>query len=129
MLLLLSVKADIQFTVLGTEGGRLSRPRQCSKRAQLVCKVVLSRDKQLPVSFHTTVCMLPLDHRDLQRHVGVNNLPKVVTRQWWPAIELAIVQLQIQHPNHFTTEKLRACILITWYQKLPNQARNGTHIR
>jgi len=26
-------------------------------------------------------CVLPLDHCDLQRHVGTYNLPKVVTRQ------------------------------------------------
>jgi len=43
----------------------ISRPRHCRKGAQPVPKAV----------------MPSLNHCDLQRHVGVNNLPKVVTRQ------------------------------------------------
>ena len=64
-----------------TEGGRLSWPRHCRKGVQPVPKVVHCsgcRDK------HN--CPRPLtpqsiNHCDLQRHVGVNNLPKVATRQ------------------------------------------------
>jgi len=41
--------------------------------------------------------MLPLDHCDLQRHVVVNNLPKVVT----PRIELAPMELAVGRPNHY----------------------------
>jgi len=62
------------------EGGRLSQPRHCSKDVQPMPKVVYrssSRNKHnclrplTPQSF-----MLPLNHCDLQRHVGVNNLPE-----------------------------------------------------
>jgi len=67
-----------------TEGGRLSRPRHCRKGAQPVPKAVHCsgcRDKhnwQRPL---TPQSIMPLlNHCDLLRHVGVNNLPKVITR-------------------------------------------------
>jgi len=44
--------------------------------------------------------MLPLDHCDLQGHVGVNSLPKVVTRQrrGWEFL-LATIELLVQRPK------------------------------
>ena len=66
------------------EGGRLSRPRHCSKGVQLVSKAAFHSvywDKH-NCSWPLTpqLGMVPLDRCDLQRHMGVNNLPKVVTR-------------------------------------------------
>ena len=67
------------------EGGRLSRPRHCRKGAQLVPKAVHRsgcRDKHNRSRPLTPQSIMPsLNHCDLLRHVGVNNLPKVVTRQ------------------------------------------------
>jgi len=68
-----------------TKGGRLSRPRHCRKGTQPVPKAVHRsgcRDKHnwpQPVTLQSI--MPSLNHCDLLRHVGVNNLPKVVTRQ------------------------------------------------
>jgi len=74
-----------------TEGGRLSRPRHCRKGAQPVTKAIYCsgcRDKHSrlwwdsylgPLTPHSD--MLALDHCDLQRHVAVTNLPKVVSLQ------------------------------------------------
>ena len=68
-----------------SEGGRLSRPRHYRKGTQPLTKAVHRsgcHDKHnwprplAPQSF-----MPSLDHCDLQRHVGVNNLPKVVSPQ------------------------------------------------
>ena len=61
------------------EGGRLSQPMHCSKDVQPLPKVVYrssSRNKHnclrpLTPQPH----MLPLDYCDLQRQIGVNNLP------------------------------------------------------
>ena len=68
-----------------TEGGRLSRPRHCRKGAQPVPKAVHRsgcRDKHnWPRPLMPQSIMLSLNHSDLPRHVGVNNLPTVVTRQ------------------------------------------------
>jgi len=68
-----------------TEGGRLSRPRHCRKGAQPVLKAVHRsgcRDKHnWPRPLTPQSIMPSLNHWDLLRHVGVNNLPKVVTRQ------------------------------------------------
>ena len=98
-----------------TEGGRLSRPRHCRKGAQPVPKAVHRsgcRDKHnwpRPL----TPQPIMLDHCDLLRHVGVNNLPKVVTSQlggqesdsrkneWW-----------ILCSNHQTTEP--PCVVYIW---------------
>ena len=73
------------LVLLSHGGGRLSRPRHCRKGAQLMPKAVHRsgcRDKHnwpLPL---TPQSIIPsLNHCDLLRHVGVNNLPKVVTRQ------------------------------------------------
>jgi len=68
-----------------TEGGRLSRPRHCRKGAQPVSKAVHRsgcRDKHNRPRPLTPQSVMPsLNRCDLPRHVGVNNLPKVVTRQ------------------------------------------------
>ena len=68
-----------------TEGGRLSRPRHCRKGAQPVPKAVHRsgcRDKHNRPRPLTPQSIMPsLNHCDIQMHVGVNNLPKVVTRQ------------------------------------------------
>ena len=69
-----------------TEGGRLSRPRHCRKGAQPVPKAVHHsgcRDKHnWPRPLTPQSIMPSLNICDLLRHVhGVNNLPKVVTRQ------------------------------------------------
>ena len=68
-----------------TEGGRLSQPRHCRKGAQPVPKAVHRsgcRDKHNWLRPLTPQSITPsLNHCDLPRHVGVNNLPKVVTRQ------------------------------------------------
>ena len=67
-----------------TEGGRLSQPRHCRKGAQSVPKTVHRsgcRDKHNWPRPLTPQSIIPsLNHCDLLRHVGVNNLPKVVTR-------------------------------------------------
>jgi len=50
-----------------------------------------------------------LNHCDLLRHVGVNNLPKVVTRQRRgrePVIELATFESQVQPLGYRATEPL-----------------------
>jgi len=69
------------------EGGRLSRPRHCRKGAQPMPKAVHRngcRDKHnWPRPLTPQSIMPSLNHCDLLRHVGVNNLPKVVTRQRW----------------------------------------------
>ena len=66
-------------------GGRLSRPRHCRKGAQPVPKAVHRsgcRDKHnWPRPLTPQSVMPSLNQCDLLRHVGVNNLPKVVTRQ------------------------------------------------
>jgi len=66
-----------------TEGGRLSRPRHCRKGAPPVPKAVHHsgcRDKHNRPRPVTPQSIMPsLNHCDLLRHVGVNNLPKVVT--------------------------------------------------
>jgi len=69
-----------------TEGGRLSRPRHCRKGAQPVPKAVHRSgycDKQLAAVSHTAVshAVAKPFYCDLLRHVGLNNLHKVVTRQ------------------------------------------------
>jgi len=68
-----------------TEGGRLSRPRHCRKGAQPVPKAEHRsgcHDKHnWPWPLTPQSIMPSLNHCDLLRHVGANNLPKVVTRQ------------------------------------------------
>ena len=68
-----------------TEGGRLSRPRHCRKGAQPVPKAVHRsgcHDKRnWPRPLTQQSIMPSLNRCDLLRHVGVNNLPKVVARQ------------------------------------------------
>ena len=68
-----------------TEDGRLIRPRHCRKGAQHVPKTVHCsgcRDKHnWPQSLTPQSIMPSLNHCELLRHVGVNNLPKVVTLQ------------------------------------------------
>jgi len=68
-----------------TELGRLSRPRHCRKGAQSMPKTVHRsgyRDKHNWLQPVTPQSIMPLlNHYDLQRQVGVNNLPKIVTRQ------------------------------------------------
>ena len=68
-----------------TECGRLSRPRHYRKGAQPVPKAVHRsgcRDKHnWPRPITPQSVMPSLNHCNLLRHVGVNNLPKVVTRQ------------------------------------------------
>jgi len=82
LLLLLSPKADTHFTI---PWRRLSRPRHCRKGAQPVPKAVHRsgcRDKHKWPQPLTPQSIMPLpNHCDLQGRVGVNNLPKVVTRQ------------------------------------------------
>jgi len=67
------------------EGGRLSRPRHCRKGAQPVPTAVHRsgwRDKHNWPGPLTLQSIMPLlNHCDLLRHVGLNNLPKVVTWQ------------------------------------------------
>jgi len=67
------------------DGGRLSRPRHCKKGAQPVTKTVHRsgcHDKHNWLQPLTPQSVMPsLNHCNLQRHVGVNNLSKVVTRQ------------------------------------------------
>ena len=73
------------FIYRPTEGGRLSRPRHCRKGAQPVPKVVHCSgccDKHNWPRPLTPQSIVPsLNHCDLLWHVGVINLPKVVTRQ------------------------------------------------
>ena len=68
-----------------TEGGRLSRPRHCRKGAQPVPKAVHHsgcHDKHnWPRPLILQSIMPSLNHCDLLRRMGVNNLPNVVTRQ------------------------------------------------
>jgi len=64
------------------EGGRLSQPRHCRKGAQpvpmlLIAEAVVINTTACGLSHHSNAC-LPLDHCDLQRQMGVSNLPKVV---------------------------------------------------
>jgi len=77
-------KSDTHF-YRPTEGVRLSRLRHCSKGAQSVPKTVYHsgcRDKHnWPRPLTPQSIMPSLNHCDLLRHVGVNNLPKVVVRQ------------------------------------------------
>jgi len=67
------------------QGGRLSRPRHCRKGAQPMPKAVHRsgcRDKHNWPRPLTPLSIMPsLNHCDLPRHVGVNNLPKIVTRK------------------------------------------------
>jgi len=76
----------------------VGRPRHCRKGVQPMTMAVHRsgcRDKQLDAASHTA------DHYDLQRHVDVNNLPKVVNSAvQHPLIELATVELQVQRPYH-----------------------------
>ena len=68
-----------------TEGGRLSRPRHCRKGVQPVPKTVhrsgCCDEHNWPRPLTQQSIMPSLNHCDLLRHLGVNNLPKVVTRQ------------------------------------------------
>ena len=71
--------------ILPSHGGvRLNRPRHCRKGAQpcprlYIPVAVVINNWPRPL---TPQSIMPLlNHCDLQRHVGVNNLPKVVTRQ------------------------------------------------
>jgi len=68
-----------------TEGGRLSRPRHCRKGTQPVPKAVhrsgCCDEHNWPRPLTPQSIVPSLNHCDLPRHVGVNNLPKVVTRQ------------------------------------------------
>ena len=83
LLLLLSVKADTHFTIPKRVEGWVDLGT-AKKGVQPVPKAVHRsgcRDKhnyQQPLTLQSV--MPPLDHCDLQRHVGVNNLPKVVAR-------------------------------------------------
>ena len=67
--------------------GKLSQPRHCRKGAQPMPKAVGlhrsgCRDKHNCLQPLTPQSIMPtLNHCDLPRHLGVNNLPKVVTRQ------------------------------------------------
>ena len=67
------------------EGGRLSWPRHCRKGAQPVPTTVHRsgcRDKHnWPWPLTPQSIMPSLNHCNLLRHVGVNNLPMVVTQQ------------------------------------------------
>ena len=64
------------------EGGRLSRPRDCRKGVQPMPKAVHRSDKHNCLRpFTPQSVMPPIDRCDLQRQIGVNNLPKVVTGQ------------------------------------------------
>jgi len=88
-----------------TEGGRLSRPRHYRKGAQPVPKTVhLSgcRDEHnWPRPLTPQSIMPSLNHWDLLRHVGVNNLPKVCySTASRPGIELATCKLQVQCLSH-----------------------------
>jgi len=91
-LLLLSPKADTHFTVPRKVEGCVNlgtAVRECSSpcpRLNIAMAVVINTTNCLrwdsnmgPLTPQS--CMLPLDHCDLQRHMGVNNLAKVVTRQ------------------------------------------------
>jgi len=66
------------------EGGRLNRHSHCRKGAQPMPKAVHRsgcRDKHNSPRPLTPQSIMPsLNHCDLQRHLGVNNLPKVVTQ-------------------------------------------------
>jgi len=73
-----------------TAGGRLSWPWHCRKGVQPVPKAVYHNGCHNKHSFccprwdlnlGPLTLQLPLNHCDLQRRMGVNNLPKVVTRQ------------------------------------------------
>ena len=67
------------------EGGMLSQPRHCRKGAQPVPKAVHRsgcRDKRnWPRPLTPQSIMPSLNDCDLQRHVGMNSLPKVVAQQ------------------------------------------------
>jgi len=86
------------------EGGRLSRPRHCRKDAQPVPKAVHRsgcRDKyNWPRPLTPQSIMPSLNHCDLLRHVGVNNLPKVNSTAPRPGIELTACELQVQCLSH-----------------------------
>ena len=66
------------------KGGTMSQPRHCSKGVQPCprlyyhsgCRV--RHNCQRPLTLQP--CTLPLDHCNLWRQMGMNNLPKVVTR-------------------------------------------------
>jgi len=81
-----------------TEGGRLSWPRHCSKGAQLMAvhRSGCHDKHNCPQALTPQSVMPPLNHCDLPRHMGVNNLPKVVTQQRHGR-EL---NSQVQHSNH-----------------------------
>jgi len=94
------------------DGGRLSRPRHCRKGAQHVPEAVHSsgcRDKHDCPWPHYAIRMLPLDSCDLQRQIGVNNLPKVVTQQHsgWAS------------NSQPSSSESDALISNYWYTKLP----------
>jgi len=57
--------------------------------------------------------MPALDRCDLPTHVGVNNLPKLVTRQRaaQPGIELVTIESEVKHPKHYTIEP-SVCVYI-----------------
>jgi len=67
------------------EGGKLSRPKHYRKGAQPVPKAVNHSgccDRHKCPWLLTPQSVMPsLNHCNLQRHMGVNNLPKIVTRQ------------------------------------------------
>ena len=72
--------------ILPSHGGwKVSRPRHCRKGAQPVPKTVHRsgcHDKHnWPQPLTPQSVMPSLNHCDLLRHMGVNNLPKVATRQ------------------------------------------------
>jgi len=64
-----------------TKDGRLSRARHCSKGVQHVLKAVHRSGCRVkhncPRPFTPQSSMLPLNHCDLQKQVGVNNLPVI----------------------------------------------------
>ena len=71
--------------ILPSQGGRLSRPRCSRKGAQPVPKAVhrssCRHKHNWPRPLTPQSIMPSLNRCDLLRHMGVNNLPKVVTRQ------------------------------------------------
>jgi len=75
----------LMLILLSHGGGRQSRPRHCRKGAQPMPKAIHHsgcRDKHNCPQPLTLQSLMPLlNHCYLQRHMGGNNLPKVVTRQ------------------------------------------------
>ena len=109
-----------------TEGGRLSRPRHCTKGAQPVPKAVHCsgcRDKHNCLWPLTPQSIMPsLNHCDLLRHMVVNNLNKVVTRQCHGR-ELNSEPLSCKS-NALTTRLLSHLMASQQFVKVSNIARN-----